>query len=92
MFLHFPRSLHIDNYIRAWELGNLGLYTLNSIFYTAVSTTVTVFLALAAGYAFAKFNFHISRYLYGFFIIGLLITVHSVLVPLVHSANPYRHR
>ncbi len=47
-----------------------------------VATSVTTFLALAAGYGFAKFKFRISGFFYFFFIMGLLITVHSVLVPL----------
>ncbi len=78
----FPTSLNWDNYTRAWDLGNLGLLILNSIFYAGVSTIVTVYLALAAGYGFAKFGFKISKLFYAFFVMGLLITAHSVLVPL----------
>jgi raffinose/stachyose/melibiose transport system permease protein len=78
----FPKSFYIDNFVRAWKLGRLGIYILNSIFYSVVATSVTTFLALAAGYAFAKFKYKISGFFYFFFIMGLLITVHSVLVPL----------
>jgi raffinose/stachyose/melibiose transport system permease protein len=77
-----PRGFFVRNYTRAWEIGNLGLYTINSVIYTASATLVTVFLALGAGYGFGKFGFRISRYLYTFFIMGLLVTAHSVLVPL----------
>ena len=66
----------------AWTIGDLGLYTINSVIYTATATTVTVFLALGAGYGFAKFGFRISKYLHTFFVMGLLVTAHSVLVPL----------
>lgn len=77
-----PKVWYFTNYARAWELGNLGLYTVNSIIYTATATAVTVFMALAAGYGIGKFGFGVSKYLYAFFIMGLLITAHSVLVPL----------
>lgn len=77
-----PRELFFGNYTRAWTIGDLGLYTVNSIFYTVVSTVITVFLALAAGYGLGKFGFKISGYLYTFFVMGLLVTAHSVLVPL----------
>jgi len=77
-----PTGFYARNYTRAWEIGNLGLYTINSIIYTASATVITVFLALAAGYGFGKFRFRITGYLYTFFIMGLLVTAHSVLVPL----------
>lgn len=77
-----PTGLYIENFTKAWRLGNLGLYTVNSVIYTASATVVTVFLALGAGYGFGKFGFRISGWLYTFFIMGLLVTAHSVLVPL----------
>ena len=78
----FPNSFFVENYQRAWRLGQLGTLILNSIFYAGVATVVTVYLALAAGYAFGKLGFKISKVFYAFFIMGLLITAHSVLVPL----------
>jgi raffinose/stachyose/melibiose transport system permease protein len=71
-----------SNYIEAWTVGNLGTYLFNSVIYTGVATTATVFLGLSVGYGFAKFRYRISTLLIGFFMIGLLITVHSVIVPL----------
>lgn len=77
-----PTSFYFENYQRAWQLGNLGVLILNSVFYSAIATSITVYLALAAGYGFAKFGFRISGVFYVFFIMGLLVTAHSVLVPL----------
>ena len=78
----FPRSLFLGNYTRAWELGKLGMLIINSVFYSVTATVITVFMALASGYGFAKFGFKISKFFYAFFVMGLLITAHSVLVPL----------
>ncbi len=78
----FPRAFFFGNYTRAWEIGKLGGLILNSIFYSFFGTIITVYLALGAGYGFAKFGYRVSNWFYAFFIMGLLITAHSVLVPL----------
>lgn len=79
----FPSEFFFKNYTEAWRLGNLGIYSINSIIYTTVATSLTTFLALMTGYGFAKFGYDkMTDFLYRFFILGLLITAHSVLVPL----------
>lgn len=77
-----PTEFYLENYTVAWERGNLGLFFVNSIIYTSVATTLTTIFALAAGYALAKFRYRFSGLVYAFFIMGLLVTPHSVLVPL----------
>ncbi len=77
-----PKKIAFSNFIEAWKLGNLGIYLLNSIFYSLVASTITVYLAMCVGYAVHSFSYAISKILYAFFLLGLLITVHAVLVPL----------
>lgn len=77
-----PREIYIRNYLVAWERGRLGMLIANSIFYAVTATSITVVLALSAGYGIAKFGYRISAWIYTFFIMGLLVTAHSVLVPL----------
>lgn len=77
-----PTHLYVENYTRAWKLGNLGIYSGNSIIYSTTATIISTVLALAAGYGIAKFGYHISGPIYAFFLMGLLLTVHSILVPL----------
>lgn len=83
----FPKKINISNYVRVWKLAHIGTLFMNSIIYSGVSTVITVYLATSAGYAFSKFNFKVSKYLYSFFLMGLLITVHAVLVPLFLLEN-----
>ncbi len=78
----FPTQWYFENYTKAWKLGNLGIYSLNSIFYSITATFISTVLALAAGYGIAKFGYRISGPIYFFFLMGLLLTVHSILVPL----------
>ncbi len=77
-----PKKIAFSNFIEAWKLGNLGIYLLNSIFYSLVAGTITVYLAMCVGYAVHSFSYAISKILYAFFLLSLLITVHAVLVPL----------
>ena len=77
-----PKTLYVENFATTWRVGNLGLYILNSIFYSVVATVVTVYLALSTGFALTKFPYRANRAIYVIYITGLLITVHAVLVPL----------
>ena len=79
----FPVSLYVKNYSDAYRMADLGLNFLNSLFYSIIATFVTVILALMCGYGFSKFEYKkLSSFFFLFFTMGLLITVHSVLVPL----------
>ena len=77
-----PTSFFVDNFTTAWRIGNLGIYILNSIFYSVVATLITVYLALASGFALTKLRYRINNAIYTMYVMGLLITVHAVLVPL----------
>jgi raffinose/stachyose/melibiose transport system permease protein len=81
-YFSFPTSLYVTNFTEAWKRGNLGLYFFNSIFYSGVATALTTFIALAAGYALGKFNYRISGLFYALYLMGLLITLQSLIVPL----------
>ncbi len=80
--LGLPLHPTLENYARAWKLGQMGILLINSVIYTGVATAATVFLGVSTGYAFAKFHFRITAFLYFFILLGLLITVQSVLAPL----------
>ena len=80
--LSLPKEVIFTNYVQAVKLGKLGLYAINSVIYTGFSTTLTVILAMMAAFGFAKLKFKISKIIYNLFLIGLLISIHSILVPL----------
>ncbi|MDD2297387.1 MAG: carbohydrate ABC transporter permease [Sphaerochaetaceae bacterium] len=77
-----PTSLYLQNFVRSWVQGHLGVYFYNSIFYSMISTVLTVIIAMGSGYALSKFRYNFSKIIYMFYTLGLLITVHSVIVPL----------
>jgi len=83
----FPKEWYFDNYPYAWRIGNFSTLFANSVFYTVISVTAIVVLSLMAGFGFSKLKFKITPFLHGLFIIGILLTIQSILVPLFLLAN-----
>jgi len=80
--LALPHHWTLQNYAGAWKLGRLGIYFINSIIYTTVTTVAVVVFGLMASYAFAKIPNKWTPFLHSSFIIGILITLQAVLIPL----------
>jgi raffinose/stachyose/melibiose transport system permease protein len=80
--LALPKNPTFNNYFVAWEMAGLGSALLNSIFYTSISTTATVLIALAAAFGLAKFPFKSKNFFISAFAMGLMITIHAVIIPL----------
>src|SRR5690606_29023679 len=80
--LGLPIRWYVENYPAAWRIGEFTSLFANSVFYTVVSTVATIILALAAGFAFAKLRSKATPILQGSFIVGILLTIQSILVPL----------
>jgi len=80
--LALPKKPTFNNYIQAIKIGKLGLYMINSIIYTTVSTTLTIIFSMMTSFAFAKIENRATSFLYNLFLIGLLITIQAILIPL----------
>ncbi|MHB9291267.1 sugar ABC transporter permease [Hollandina sp. SP2] len=80
--LGLPKAPTFNNYIRAWTIGALGISLVNSFIYTITATLATLLLALAAAFGITKFPFKFNAFFVGAFALGLMITVHAVIIPL----------
>src|SRR5690554_7283 len=83
------------NYPQAWELGNFSTLFANSIIYTSLPTLAIIAGSLSAGFAFAKIPSRWTPWLYSSFILGILLTIQSIMVPLflmVSSIGLYNTR
>ncbi len=80
--LGLPRNPTFSNYPTAWRLAQFGTLFVNSIFFTTVSTLLVIAFSLMAGFAFAKIRSKATTFLHGSFIIGILLTLQSIMVPL----------
>lgn len=78
----FPKVFVLENYINAWDIANLGVLFKNSIFICITATGITVLLGALASYFLSRFTFKMNKFIYSFFIFGLLIPIHATLVPM----------
>jgi len=85
--LALPKVWYIENYPQAWKLGSFTILFLNSILYTTVTVVSVIFLSFMAGFAFAKLPSKATPILHGSFIIGILLTLQSIMVPLFLMIN-----
>jgi raffinose/stachyose/melibiose transport system permease protein len=93
--LSLPKVWYTENYPWTWVNGKFTTLFLNSIFYTTVSVFSIIVLSFMAGFAFAKLPSKLTPLLHGSFIIGILLTLQSILVPLflmINAVNLYNTR
>ncbi|MGG1879157.1 MULTISPECIES: carbohydrate ABC transporter permease [Paenibacillus] len=82
-----PTEWMTDNIFRAWELGNMGRAMLNSTIVTLAAMVLTIIFSLLAAYALSRFQFRLKKVIVMLFTVGLLIPIHSTLVPLFIMMN-----
>ncbi|OCA84766.1 carbohydrate ABC transporter permease [Bacillus sp. FJAT-27986] len=76
-----PSEFRWENYLKVWD-GGIGLYFFNSIWITGVAIILTVLFASMATYAITRMHWKFSKLVLGLFMIGLMIPIHSALIPL----------
>ncbi|WP_035711978.1 carbohydrate ABC transporter permease [Salibacterium aidingense] len=81
-----PFGLPIDwiftNFREAWFTANIGTFFFNSIFIGLTAVLIAVITGGLAAFFLSRFDFKGKKYLYGFLVVGLLIPIHSTLVPM----------
>jgi raffinose/stachyose/melibiose transport system permease protein len=77
-----PQIWKFSNYVTAWQASKMGTAFLNSVIVSLVSLALTLFLSSLAAYVLARIKFRFKGIILAFFVIGMLIPIHSTLVPL----------
>ncbi|MED4954693.1 carbohydrate ABC transporter permease [Paenibacillus macerans] len=77
-----PEVWRGDNFLRAWESSRLGAAFGNSLVVSAGSLALTLFIAALTSFVLARFQFRWKGGVLAFFVVGMLIPIHSTLVPL----------
>jgi multiple sugar transport system permease protein/raffinose/stachyose/melibiose transport system permease protein len=86
-FRLIPTPPHVENYARAWMQGRFGIYFVNSLFYTFIVVVGVVALAALAAYAFSRFTFRGSGFLYKLILSTMLIPIPGAFVALYMLLN-----
>lgn len=77
-----PSDPQWANYARVWTDGNIGRYFFNSVIVTGSSVILTVLLASFVTFAITRMQWKLNKLVLGLFMVGLMIPVHSTLIPL----------
>ncbi len=78
----FPKSFYLGNFKMAFGDGELVWFTFNSFVLSLSTTVIVIFMSTLAGFAFSKIDNKFTPLLYGFIMLGLLITIQSALIPI----------
>lgn len=84
-----PTELHLQNFVSAWDTANLSVYFQNSVMIGLSATILSISFGAAAAYAvsyFARYR-RLSRYLYTYFLMGLVVPVNALLIPVYLLVN-----
>jgi len=81
----WPKVFHFDNYSRAWELAQVGVYFRNSLILTVGTCLLLVILGSMTSYVFARMQFKGKSFLFIFIIMGMMIPIHSTMIPLAFN-------
>ena len=77
-----PESWEFKNYVIAWTGSKIPRYMLNSMRATGLSILLTVVLATPVSFVISRFKFKGKNLLYLFFIAGMMIPIHSTVIPI----------
>lgn len=84
-----PKKVQWSNYIIAWKDANMSSYFLNSLIQSGLSVIITLIVASMAAYALARFSFKLNKLLIIVFLLGMMLPMHTVLVPISYIIGAF---
>jgi raffinose/stachyose/melibiose transport system permease protein len=77
-----PLHVTIENYIRAWNIANMGVYFRNSIALATMTVVLLLITGSMASFVLSRLRFRLNGVIFIFMIMGMMIPIHSTIVPL----------
>lgn len=75
-----PEQINFQNWIDAWQIGNMSTYARNSVIVTALTLVGILLFASMAAFAFSKLRFRGSGSLMLLFVFGLFMPLQSFFI------------
>jgi raffinose/stachyose/melibiose transport system permease protein len=85
-----PQSVELSNYSVAWTKGRMAMYMTNSLTVAVVTIILTLLTSTTLSYALARFKFKLNRIFYYVIIAGMMIPIHSAVIPLYIMAMNWK--
>lgn len=84
-----PNVLQLGNYIFAWTYGKLGTAMFNSGVVCTITLVISMLIGAMAAFAIARMRWKWAPYVMTFFLLGMMVPVHCVLIPLFVRFSQY---
>ena len=82
-----PDVIQWGNYVEAWTGANMSVYFLNSIIQAGATVIVLAITSSMAAYVLSRFDFKCNKFLMLFFTLGMMVPMHTVLVPVSYMIS-----
>lgn len=79
-----PEKWLVSNYIEAWKNANMSSYFLNSLLHSLATVFASALLSSMAAFVLGRFTFKLNGALRIFFLLGMMVPIHTVLVPIAY--------
>ncbi len=79
--LQLPKRFDFKNYVRVFKEAKIGVYFLNSVFYTFVTVLSIVFISSLAAYGFSRLEFKGKNLIFYMFLAAMMIPLPAGFVP-----------
>ena len=84
-----PKSPQFVNFYLAWTRSQMGLFMVNSIVVAAFTLVFTLITCVPLAFVLSRFEFRFKRALYFLVIFGMMIPIHSAIIPLYVLARNF---
>lgn len=84
-----PEVFQWQNYVDAWTDANMGRYMVNSLIISFGSVIGTLIISSLTAFVLARFDFKFNKYLSIFFLLGMMLPMHTILVPVSYLIGQF---
>lgn len=77
-----PLTLNFSNYINVLQKSDMLLWMKNTARNTFLSLILILLIGFVVGYFVARFDFKGRKLLYSYFLLGMLIPIHAIMIPM----------
>jgi multiple sugar transport system permease protein len=85
----FPTSLHLDNFVTAWQAQPFTRYLMNSVIVTSLSVLGMTLSSAVVAYGFARFQFRGREFLFLLLLSTMMVPWDVLVIPLYMQFNAF---
>lgn len=82
-----PLTWNFRIYYDVWTKFNVKVYFFNSVYYATVSVVLCIVISCMAAYGLTRMKWKLKGATFGFILLGLMVPIHSEVVPLYIGLN-----